>query len=317
VQATATAPLAKRCESVYTGVELGEIMHRRTPLLWVLIAQVGCSSTWILDVDAALQCTEDRKLSWWQDNDGDGWGQGVDADGVAVEPIRECDGFQDAALVRNGLDCDDTTANLADTVTGAISGFCPLDLVYNPTPPQTIQYVGLRSAEDEYVAFYGTTPLDYGSLANANCGAWGELDADGLPTAHLATFETYAEAKALMDTLETELGSTRYAAFIDRRLDEQIWDWQAPGTGAPDELFNHIGWCGTTPPDATRFTQLALVFRGTANDWCLGSAEGANLPDETGPYTRYQAHFICERPAPDPADPRFDWFPPLVDPNAQ
>ena len=136
-------------------------MHRRTPLLWVLIAQVGCSSTWILDVDAALQCTEDRKLSWWQDNDGDGWGQGVDADGVAVEPIRECDGFQDAALVRNGLDCDDTTANLADTVTGAISGFCPLDLVYNPTPPQTIQYVGLRSAEDEYVAFYGTTPLDW------------------------------------------------------------------------------------------------------------------------------------------------------------
>jgi hypothetical protein len=115
-------------------------------------------------------------------------------------------------------------------------------------------------------------------------------------------------------------GSAVFAGFVGIRwegeVDNGFWTWM---DDSPDTLIDGIGFCEGEPEPTDFFPnlflgnpehravmedelhrlRLALVLN-SAGAWCLGLPYEAT-GDPEGDYGPDRGHFICERPAPDPA----------------
>lgn len=275
---------------------------------WFLLVTVaGCGSSWQIREDAVLEvgCVD---RAWYVDADGDGWGDG------ATTPVIGCEA--PAALERaaaNGRDCDDDAAS----VTGRTGAACPDGLLAAPGP---ITFRALVHDASEYVAVHGeASPPARFTMAASACAGWSGADPEEggwAPRGGLVTFGSQAERAALQSAVEEAVGDAAWAGFVGIRWAGDLvggnWTWE---DGSNDALIDAIGWCGDRPlrpedffpgldpSDPERAAGIeaelphlrpALVLR--EGGWCLG------LPVDAGPpYTRSEAHFVCERPAPDPA----------------
>ncbi len=206
---------------------------------------------------------------WFEDLDGDGWGAGP-----GLVSRRE-----QAGWVRNDRDCDDDDPD----VTAEIGPMCPTELVSGDQPNDL---VGHRGGRAEFVAVLGATPTGSAPPAEAACRWWGL-------SGGLATFESMAEFAAVRDALD-RVSDGPYAGWIGLESDGQDWAWQGD---ASVEIIDAIGWCQVNEPDPSLYVNAALVR--TDGAWCLG------VPSDAGAsYGEFRAHFVCERPVPDPQDYR-------------
>lgn len=273
---------------------------------WFLLVTVaGCGSSWQIRENSVLEvgCVE---RAWYVDADGDGWGDGASTPEVGCEPpdVRHL-------TAANGRDCDDQSP----TITGRTGAACPDGLLAGP-----VAFRGLVHGASEYVVLHGEgTPVARFTVAESSCAGWSGADpVDGawIPRGGLVTFGSQAERAALQTAVEETVGAGgAWAGFVGIRWEGDLaggdWSWVDDSN---DALIDAIGWCddrplrpqdffpGLDPEDPERAPGLvaelphlrpALVLRD--GGWCLG------LPDDAGPpYTRWEAHFVCERPAPDP-----------------
>ena len=273
---------------------------------------VGCGSHWNIRKGDELAIGCAGKAKYYEDADGDGWGN---PDG---EPQRLCEADAELNLTAtNGRDCADDDAQ----VTGKVGWWCPADL----SGETTIEYTGFISGESEYFYTWGTTEPTWYDTAVESCESWGAHTKDGedyVPQGHLATFESAAAIAEMQGQLET-VATSGYAVLIGVRWvgtwDEGDWGWvdqsddslltafdfcagEAP---TPDDVYEglFIGDTGHAQflEDTLRDLRLAMVLDDEGS-WCLGLPSDVGESAEDSGYTPQEGHILCERPQPDPAE---------------
>jgi len=222
------------------------------------------------------ECTEPD--GWFVDEDGDGWGVG--------EPSYSCENLE--PLVRNNRDCGDEDAS----VTGRTGSACPAEMNADEAT-----VVALILGDKEFIAFGGDTGLKTANTAQDVCGTW--APANEAEFAHLANFndaEEYRQVRdGLVEPVRREANWAGWLGIGPGPIDD--WVWQFGGS----LNMGDIGTCELGAADPMQDSALALVWIAGQVDPCLGTPEPL-----LGSYTRTQAHFICERPVPDPAN--YMWF---------
>lgn len=274
----------------------------RTGVLSAVLLTAGCGSYWDIREGEVLDIGCAGRLNYYDDVDGDGWGQ------VGSEPTALCEPDPQAGLTAsNALDCDDTDPD----VTGKIGLVCPADL----DPAGTPCYSGLVFGDSEFVVTCGESQPQRFTAAQQLCDSWSTDAAQddtsvqrGLATLE-AGFERVEVLEAWLESLEeVEAG---FSIFVDLRwsgsLETGTWAWPS---GAPPD---GISPCGGVEPTVADFypdlvpsdpnaaqtleehkgeVRSVLVFDGVG--WCRGT------PSDGGAgYDHQSAHYLCERPRPD------------------
>jgi hypothetical protein len=270
----------------------------------------ACHSDYRSRFELPTDC--ERRL-FYEDLDGDGWGTG--AEGTLL-----CEADTERNLTsRNNLDCDDENSG----VTGRISSLCPAQFSV-PSAQEPAAYDGSLIAGQEIAVSLPT--VDFSHVGTPNPQVTPTTWSDGAASAcsptgwggALATFNNLAELNELTTWLDGVVGdSGYYAAWVGFEAvpGEATWKWSDKAVGEGLAL-NEVGYCDPgrhpDPSDARQAgLRLALVKR-PGDDWCFGFPSDAN-PDALGEdefaYGERDAHFICERTPPLPADytvPRYE-----------
>jgi hypothetical protein len=247
----------------------------------------GCGYGWapnqIID-------TEVSKLPYFPDADDDGWGDASSAGSLLNE------GGNAEFSVQNNRDCDDGNPD----VTGLVGSLCPDQLATEEVP--------LRYGESEYVVTTGPVTADapesgqvWGTYADDACGptGWG---------GSLAQIDDTVELSTITDAVSDR---PYWAGWIGIVSDGSGgWKWASGGTFDFGQLGGFcVGTDGPASPDDPGRPYLALVKRQATGSFCLGYPED----QFTNPADHYSnpaelaeihnnAYFVCERPAPNPAD---------------
>ncbi len=225
---------------------------------------VSCSSHWKLREPLDTGCTDPDE--YYFDGDGDGWGlRNSESEFLCVGDDNS--GF----TATNNKDCDDADQG----ITGDIQSGCPGGFGSD--------WAGVVHGDSEYIVVFGESDLRSSASSSNACGHWGGADGD------LATFANDAEFTAVADAILQGV----YAGFIGVEVDGASWAFtDSPG------LNLGAYWCDSLQPEPTGHIteRLALVRASAAGDWCIGQASMADGYDDN------DAHYVCERPAPDPAD---------------
>ena len=301
----------------------------------VTLALSGCGSSWDIRKEDELPvgCAESF---FYADADGDGWG---DADS-APEVLCSAD-VERGLTASNGRDCDDGTASITGLVGntcpdglvstpdgipaphgGAVFDQAEFAWVYGEAGPVLRHSAGVTSCEG-----WGATvdQVKQGSLATFSSQPELEAVVDELEAAVSAGTGAFAAFVGIeWDGTAVDNGAW---SFVDDSADGLIEQ-------APD-----LNWCDTEPLPTDFFPllnpedpehvpainaqlgelRLALV-RQESGTWCLGlpyhaipsdiwedlQAGTANLNDpvvaEVSRYTTSDAHLLCKRVKPDPAN---------------
>lgn len=285
----------------------------------LLVVLASCGSSWQIRKgdELVVGCAE---KAFYPDADGDGWGD------ANAEPVASCTPPGDGFTASNGRDCDDGNP----AITGRVGAVCPDALLTSSAP---IDYEGVIYDQSEFVFVFGVdTPTARYAMAESSCQDWSgmdEIESEWVPRGGLATFNSQAELQEVQDRVEEV--TTHWAGFIgihwEGGLQNGDWSWTDDSS---DALINAIPWCGGQKPLPEDFfpnlnpadpehapgiekelehIRLALVLQ-EGGSWCLGlpvDALPADLDDsleDAGPWpllTHTEAHFICERLAPDPS----------------
>jgi hypothetical protein len=270
---------------------------RLSVLAGALLATTGCGYYWSLQQSIDTGCAS--LTEYFLDQDDDGWGQ-------SGTSVMLCSANQESGhTATNGRDCDDADPD----VTALVGSVCPESLVTGDA-----SFVAAGYGDSEFVAVHASgTGVVWATEAATACGPWGW--GGGLAT--FDDLEDYDVVTSALDEVEAV-----YAGFVDIGWDtaNARWVWL---DGSTLDLAS-VGWCfGTEPtpedfnayldPDSKTYPaeidqiRLALVKREAG--WCIGeprqalpvgldTGELAEFPE----YTTKDAHFVCERPTPDPAD---------------
>lgn len=239
------------------------------------LALTGCVSRFVLtEYLEEIVCDQ----SYFLDSDGDGWGDD------ATDPVVACDADPATGFTAtNGRDCRDDD----EQVTGRVASACGDELVAGGS-----LYEGVILGDSEYIVVYGDTTPVWSEHAVSACGPWGW-------GGQLATFDTPEDLAAVTGLLDDVITTEGYAGYIGISVAEsrESWDWE--DGSALD--FLQVGWCDGVQPTirdaALGLDQLALVRPSGSTQWCLGTPEQAD--DD---YDAREAHFVCERVVPSPAD---------------
>jgi hypothetical protein len=272
----------------------------------------GCGSSWSIDsgIIKAL-----AKQYYYPDADADGWG-----DPGSTPQLLDAADDAHGLTATNDRDCavDD------DQITGLIGQLCPGDFA-GGSQSVGVSYPGA----EEYAATHGSGEVTRVLPAMQACTGWGaQIEADGITPAfgHLATFSSSADLGPLQAEIEADGAFAAWIGILWSTDDPTSGNWVWEDDTAPSSIETEFSWCnGSAPspydlfpfavlnPDAPEqaaviaedlpFKRLALVWRAGATDWCLGIPTDA-LADAApagAPYTVDDAHVVCERPYPDPA----------------
>ena len=255
------------------------------PLILSSFALGGCMSDFRSEFILPTDC--DRRL-YFEDRDGDGWGDPNGDFGSLCEPDP------DAGLVaRNNLDCDDTDPG----TTGRVGTLCPDNFVVGGA-----SFVAFPSSGREFAAVLSTsderpevTPTTWAQGAAQACGAmgWG---------GQLATFSNLTEFASVTERIGQQLESGQtYAGWVGLVPSDagNSWVWSGREGGLN---LNEVGFCNPDlPPDPAdelhADRRVALVRRSTGR-WCFGRPVDANIEDGLVEYTEREAYFVCERSTP-------------------
>jgi hypothetical protein len=232
----------------------------------------GCASTWVPGI---IVDTSPTITAWFRDADADGWGT---TDGVmATQDDAAAQGF----TAQNDRDCDDDDAD----VTGHVAPLCPDQIGSD--------FVPVVYGTTEFLVVTASSPMMSAAGAQDECGKYGWGGA-------LAAFEANDDLDAVEATLATV---SPWAGWIGVVPNGGDWTWDPEQASVVGGALNLQSFAACDPAphitgDPAR-DHLALV-KGSSGTLCLGYPPSAGgdyaLADNAG-----LAHFVCERPAPDPA----------------
>ncbi len=276
----------------------------------VVLAGAGCGSAWDLREGATLPTGCNELFNYYLDIDGDGWG--VPTKGAPRVQCRP--NFETGFTATNPLDCDD----LNPDVTGRVGALCPSEIA----GPSTSCVDGLVFGDREYAVTCVPVTPQRTTTAQDRCAAWAgspvgegaEEPAEGADaTRGLADLSAGFERAQVLELwlLPLEEILLDHTMWVDQRwsgtLNDGQWVW---GSGA---AITDLPWCAgeVAPADfypelrveqpegrealEARLPELRLSLRRRPEGWCRG------VPPIEPPYERLTAHYLCERPRPDPA----------------
>jgi hypothetical protein len=267
---------------------------------WSLtVFAAGCGSYWDIREGQGLPAECPSLLNYYVDADGDGWGD-PDSDVLALcgEDLGDPNDASDDYSASNGKDCDDSDPQIGSSI-----GACP-EVIADAT-------AGLVRGGFEYLVVVPPSPPITDSSAGTACVRWSGETLEGVEEGHrgLAILDDPAE---FVDLTSQLLDSAGDAIFVGVRWDESAASWVWLDGQA---IGGTIAFCGNQPPSlddvrpdvvldlaspsdrATLIAQTRLALLREQQGWCLG------LPAlSEGPTQLREAHFLCERPSPDPAD---------------
>ncbi len=184
-----------------------------------------------------------QKVSWYADNDGDGFGDPMDE-------IEAC-GATCHYSATNAMDCDDGNP----AITALAGSTCPVDMA--ATDDVVVGHVGRWS---EYIAVTGGSgKLDQYDSAAA-CAAWG---------GHLATWSNGTELHEFMQSMSPHQTFAGYIGVVPGP--NGGWTWVADSP----LVISSIGWCRGQEPSVWDDDDTLVLFKH-GYDWCVGRPDDAN-----------------------------------------
>lgn len=265
----------------------------RIGLLLVTAALLpACSSNWkAYGIDTA--CVPEL---YFQDGDGDLWGDPADTGEESCTPPADS--------ARNNRDCDDSN----DQITGRTGSICPEHLVnHDAADPTDVTDFTAVIDGSEFIIVHADTDLVWPAAAEDACGpwGWGGCVGEAEECGHLATVESQPQLNGLIDELPAGHAFAGWVGFgYDHAAATVTWEWgYQDATGWQDDDAGIAAlrrFCDSSRDYTTAETPyLALVVDASGN-WCLGTPDEADMGSGDPPYLPLYAHFICERPIPDP-----------------